>query len=89
MPGRSVKSGNRPEFSRNHRGGGIGRRSGWCGRELARPSHLLIDRAAGVRRLQFEVEGLEKLIRSIVPDGNLQTEEPAMRQALEVDSISV
>jgi hypothetical protein len=47
----------------------------------------LIDRAAGVRRLQFEVEGLEKLIRSIVPDGNLQTEEPAMRQALEVDCI--
>jgi NtrC-family two-component system response regulator AlgB len=45
---------------------------------------LVLERAARVRRLQAHVEALEGQVRSIVPEADLQTEEPAMQQALEV-----
>jgi NtrC-family two-component system response regulator AlgB len=45
---------------------------------------LVLDRVTRVRRLQSHVEELEEQIRSIVPEADLQTQEPAMRQALEV-----
>jgi NtrC-family two-component system response regulator AlgB len=45
---------------------------------------IVLDRVARVRRLQSHVEELEERIRSVVPEADLQTEEPAMRQALDV-----
>jgi NtrC-family two-component system response regulator AlgB len=45
---------------------------------------LVLDRAARMRRLQSHVEDLEQQVRSVVPEADLRTEEPAMRQALEV-----
>jgi NtrC-family two-component system response regulator AlgB len=45
---------------------------------------LILDRVARLRRLQSHVEALEEQVRSIIPEADLQTEEPAMRQALEV-----
>jgi NtrC-family two-component system response regulator AlgB len=45
---------------------------------------LILDRAARLRRLQSHVETLEEQVRSVIPEADLQTEEPAMRQALEV-----
>src|SRR5262249_20842070 len=43
-----------------------------------------LDRVTRMRRLQSHVEELEDQVRSAVPEADLQTEEPAMRQALEV-----
>lgn len=45
---------------------------------------LVLDRVTRFRRLQHHVEELEEQVRSIVPEADLQTQEPAMRQALEV-----
>src|SRR4051812_18035143 len=43
---------------------------------------LLFDRIGRVRRLQAQVEELEAQVRSAVPEVDLQTTEPAMRQTL-------
>ena len=45
---------------------------------------MALDRAARIRRLQTHVEQLEEQVRGFVPEADLQTEEPIMRQALEV-----
>jgi NtrC-family two-component system response regulator AlgB len=45
---------------------------------------LVLDRVARLRRLQTHVEELEEQVRSTVPEADLQTEEPAVRQVLEV-----
>jgi NtrC-family two-component system response regulator AlgB len=45
---------------------------------------IVLDRVARVRRLQSHVEELEERIRSVIPEADLQTEDPAMRQALDV-----
>jgi NtrC-family two-component system response regulator AlgB len=45
---------------------------------------MVLDRVTRVRRLQFHVEELEEQVRSIVPEADLQTQEPVMRQALEI-----
>ncbi len=45
---------------------------------------LVLDRIARLRRLQSHVEELEAQVRSVVPEADLQTEEPVMRQALDV-----
>jgi NtrC-family two-component system response regulator AlgB len=45
---------------------------------------LVLDRVSRLRRLQSQVEQLEEQVRSVVPEADLQTEEPAMRQALEM-----
>jgi NtrC-family two-component system response regulator AlgB len=45
---------------------------------------VVLDRVNRLRRLQSHVEDLEEQVRSIVPEADLQTQEPAMRQALEV-----
>ena len=45
---------------------------------------IVLDRIAHLRRLQSHVEELEEQIRSVVPEVDLQTEEPKMREALDV-----
>src|SRR5205085_649238 len=45
---------------------------------------LVLERVARARRLQSHVEELEAQVRSIVPEADLQTEEPSMRQALDL-----
>jgi NtrC-family two-component system response regulator AlgB len=45
---------------------------------------LVLERSARIRRLQSHVAELEAQVRSIVPEADLQTEEPAMRQALDL-----
>jgi NtrC-family two-component system response regulator AlgB len=45
---------------------------------------LLLDRIAQLRRLQCQVEELEEQVRAVVPEADLQTAEPAMRDALEL-----
>src|SRR5262249_9785596 len=45
---------------------------------------LVLDRTARLRRLQSHVEDLEEQVRSVVPEADLRTEEPAMQEALEV-----
>jgi NtrC-family two-component system response regulator AlgB len=45
---------------------------------------LVLDRVARLRRLQSHVEELEDQVRSVVPEADLQTTAPAMRQALDV-----
>ncbi len=45
---------------------------------------LVLDRVVRIRRLQSHVEELEEQVRSIVPEADLQTQEPAMKQTLEV-----
>ncbi|HTQ40321.1 MAG TPA: sigma-54 dependent transcriptional regulator [Pirellulales bacterium] len=45
---------------------------------------VLLDRIAKMRKLQFQVEELEEQVRSVEPEVDLQTEEPQMRQALDV-----
>jgi NtrC-family two-component system response regulator AlgB len=45
---------------------------------------LVLERIARVRRLQTHVEELESQVRSIVPEADLQTAEPAMQQALDL-----
>src|SRR4051812_37740070 len=44
----------------------------------------VLERLGRVRRLQSNVEALEDQIRSVVPEADLQTDEPAMRQALDL-----
>ena len=44
----------------------------------------VLDRIAQMRRLQYQVADLEEQIRSVVPEIDLQTSEPLMRQALDV-----
>ncbi len=45
---------------------------------------LVFDRVTRVRRLQSQVELLEDQVRSVVPEADLQTDEPIMRQALDM-----
>jgi NtrC-family two-component system response regulator AlgB len=45
---------------------------------------LVLDRIARMRRLQSHVEELEEQVRSIVPEADLHTADPAMRQALDL-----
>src|SRR5262249_54918139 len=45
---------------------------------------LVLERVAQMRRLQFHVEELEEQVRSVVPEADLKTEEPAMQQALDL-----
>ncbi len=45
---------------------------------------LIFDRVGRLRRLQSHVEALEAEVRSVVPEADLQTGEPAMRQALDI-----
>ncbi|MBI3412152.1 MAG: sigma-54-dependent Fis family transcriptional regulator [Planctomycetes bacterium] len=45
---------------------------------------LVLDRVSRIRRLQSHVEELEEQVRSIVPEADLQTQEPAMRHAMDV-----
>jgi NtrC-family two-component system response regulator AlgB len=45
---------------------------------------FVLDRIANLRRLESVVGDLEQQVRSSVPEADLQTQEPMMRQALEV-----
>src|SRR2546421_5002112 len=45
---------------------------------------IVLDRVARIRRLQSHVEELEEQVRSVVPEADLQTQEPSMRQALDI-----
>ncbi len=51
-----------------------------------RPDQLRVtlERVSQMRRLQSRVDALEDQIRAVVPEADLQTQEPAMQQALEV-----
>ncbi len=44
----------------------------------------VLERVVQIRRLQSHVEELEEQVRSIVPEADLQTAEPAMQDALEM-----
>jgi two-component system, NtrC family, response regulator AlgB len=44
----------------------------------------VLDHIQHLRRLQSQVDELEEQVRSIVPEVDLQTEEPAMREALDI-----
>ncbi|MBI3863688.1 MAG: sigma-54-dependent Fis family transcriptional regulator [Planctomycetia bacterium] len=44
----------------------------------------VLDRVVQIRRLQSHVEELEEQVRSIVPEADLQTNDAAMRQALDI-----
>lgn len=44
----------------------------------------VLERVVRIRRLESHVEELEAQVRAIVPEADLQTEEPAMRHALEM-----
>jgi NtrC-family two-component system response regulator AlgB len=45
---------------------------------------VVLDRIARMRRLQNQVEDLEEQVRSVTPEVDLQTNEPLMRQALDI-----
>jgi NtrC-family two-component system response regulator AlgB len=45
---------------------------------------VILDRVAAMRRLQSQVADLEEQVHSVVPEADLQTGEPAVRQALDV-----
>jgi len=45
---------------------------------------VVLDRIARIRRLESHVEELEEQIRSVAPEVDLQTNEPIMREALDV-----
>jgi NtrC-family two-component system response regulator AlgB len=45
---------------------------------------VVLERIARFRRLESHVEELEEQVRSVVPEANLATQEPAMQQALEI-----
>jgi NtrC-family two-component system response regulator AlgB len=45
---------------------------------------VVLDRIARMRRLQSQVDELEERVRSVVPEVDLQTNEPSMRETLEV-----
>jgi NtrC-family two-component system response regulator AlgB len=44
---------------------------------------LVLDRVGRMRRLQSHVAELEEQVRSVIPEADLRTEEPAMQQSLE------
>jgi NtrC-family two-component system response regulator AlgB len=50
------------------------------------PSQLriILDRVRRIHQLESHVEELEDQVRAVVPEADLQTQEPAMRQALDV-----
>jgi two-component system, NtrC family, response regulator AlgB len=45
---------------------------------------VVLDRIAKMRKLQFQVDELEEQVRAVAPEVDLQTDEPAIRQALDV-----
>lgn len=45
---------------------------------------IVLDRVTRLRRLQSHVEDLEERVRSVVPEVDLDTTDPSMRQALDV-----
>jgi NtrC-family two-component system response regulator AlgB len=45
---------------------------------------LVLDRVVRIRRLESHVEELEEQVRSVIPEADLRTEEPVMRQVVEV-----
>jgi len=45
---------------------------------------VVLDRIAKLQKLQFQVDELEEQVRSVVPEVDLATNEPQMRQALDV-----
>lgn len=45
---------------------------------------VILDRATHLRRLQSRIETLEEQVHSVVPEADLRTEDPAMRQALDL-----
>ncbi len=45
---------------------------------------LVLERSRRLRRLQSHVEELQAQVRSFIPEADLQTQEPAMRQALDL-----
>jgi NtrC-family two-component system response regulator AlgB len=45
--------------------------------------HLVLDRVARTNQLQSHVAELEEQVRSVVPEADLKTDEPAMQRALE------
>ena len=45
---------------------------------------VILDRIAHMRRLQSQVDELEEQVRSVVPEVDLETNEPRMREALDV-----
>lgn len=45
---------------------------------------IVLDRVARLRRLQSRVDDLEERVRSVVPEVDLQTQDPQMHQALDI-----
>ncbi len=45
---------------------------------------LVLDRVARMRRLEWQVEELEEQVRSIIPETDLRTEEPSVREVLDI-----
>jgi NtrC-family two-component system response regulator AlgB len=45
---------------------------------------LALERSGRMRRLQLQVDDLEQQVRSVIPEADLHTEEPAQQQALEL-----
>ena len=45
---------------------------------------IVLDRVSRLRRLKSHVEDLEERVRSVIPEVDLETEDPTMRQALDV-----
>jgi NtrC-family two-component system response regulator AlgB len=45
---------------------------------------LVLDRVVRLRRLQSHLEELEEQVRTVVPEADLQTDEPGMKQALDI-----
>lgn len=45
---------------------------------------VVLDRVIRIRRLESHVEQLEEQVRSVVPEADLQTQDPSMLQALEI-----
>ena len=45
---------------------------------------IVLDRVARLRRLKSHVEDLEERVRSVVPEVDLETQDPTMRQTLDV-----
>jgi NtrC-family two-component system response regulator AlgB len=44
----------------------------------------ILDKVARLRRLQYQVDELAEQVRSVVPEADLKTEDPVVKQALEV-----
>jgi NtrC-family two-component system response regulator AlgB len=45
---------------------------------------IVLERMAKLRRLQSHAQQLEEQVRSVIPEADLTTDEPAMRQALDI-----